>query len=156
MVRVIITAILILVVAYLLFQIFLLSKENLRYLTGAANWHPVGQTSPASLEDEQNALNALHRFFRNFEGSTADSNKRLNDYAIIKISNVRVSNDSIKFQILFSIKPSSSSLSYWTRGNGTKSNDGWIRGKSATGQAILADEQYYVISLEVDPTTQIK
>lgn len=61
-----------------------------------------------------------------------DPQKRLLDYKILYISNVSVTKkNTLQYQIQYEVKPVSLQiLTVWLVGNGTKSDDGWIRGKT--------------------------
>ncbi len=154
MVRIAIVGILSVVVLYLLFQIVTLSWDNVRASGGNVLFLGLVRTT-VSDQDQKKVSAALKNFFKDFEDPTLSPEKQLDDFSIIKVDHFDQVRTGVAFRVFFSVKPARPTSSYWLKINGTRNPDGWITDKVATGKMIQADEQYYVISLDINSNTQI-
>lgn len=90
----------------------------------------------------------MNEYLNNYKSTVTEKNRKLSNYRIEKIKDIKSSKKGFTFSVVYSVKPVDDN-SYWLAGNGKVTSDGWIINKYIEVTVVKEGNKYIIESMGI-------
>lgn len=100
------------------------------------------------LQKKNISLKLMNEYLNNYKSTVTEKNRKLSNYRIEKIKDIKSSKKGFTFSVVYSVKPVDDN-SYWLAGNGKVTSDGWIINKYIEVTVVKEGNKYIIESMGI-------
>lgn len=100
------------------------------------------------LQRKNISLKLMNEYLNNYKSTVTEKNRKLSNYRIEKIKDIKSSKKGFTFSVVYSVKPVDDN-SYWLAGNGKVTSDGWIINKYIEVTVVKEGNKYIIESMGI-------